>query len=295
MKIDSSIVIDINRYVAVIYHVIFLLIFCVNLTSIVVVLTSKFLHTIPGGLMINLSISDLIFGVTLIIGSDIMLTKNKITHNECLLASICTQVSGAISLWTILLINLDRYFAILLPLKYDSLVTKRKLILILFLIWMIQISINLASFNSNVKSNFHELTYICNIDISTNKELWIIVVIITYGVSSLALIVIYTHLGYISYKKCISNQNKKYIKTASLLVASFYICWSPMAVRLLILSSGGTTANLQPLEVSILLLMYLNSFLNTIIYAATNKRYKESLFKLFGRRNKIADINSAVS
>lgn len=85
-------------------------------------------------------------------------------------------------------------------------------------------------------------------DISRNKVLWLITIIITYGISSFALIIIYTHSGSISYEKYISNQNKKYIKTASLLVVSFNI-WSPKAIRLLILLSGGRAANLSRVNI----------------------------------------------
>lgn len=173
------------------YLLIYILILIGSITNIVVIkLTSK-LHNVSGYLMMHVSFVDVLFAHTLIVPVIALVNENSYFVTICLINGTLTVALAGVSLWTITLLNLDRFIAIIKPLTYKTIIDKKRMVITLLIIWLIMISSCSPSFfESNIKLNPN--TFQCYPKIQAFKELYVFSAFLSFGMCSTLLLIMYT-------------------------------------------------------------------------------------------------------
>jgi hypothetical protein len=130
-----------NQIVTYLFLVLYAVVFLVNIIGnalvCIVVARSKSLQTFTSLLLVNLATGDLVLGIS----GTIHLTVSVLTGNNvymlCSVMSTVVYVSAIVSVYTIAVLAVDRYIAIVKPLYNRSTVTTGKLKVIIPTIWIL--------------------------------------------------------------------------------------------------------------------------------------------------------------
>lgn len=275
---------DSSYIVLFVYIIVIFLILTGNLLCIAIILKWKQLQTNAGWLMINLSVTDICFGLNLGLNPLAIFITGRLNEPICLINSIMISLFGGISLSTIFLLNLDRYLSITRPLKYHSLMTRKRTLISMGVAWLFSGVLNIpVIFTGKVQVNNH--TMVCSAEIDSHKALWIISLFCLFGITSFSLIYMYIRLTIISFKKGVKGSNKKAMKTLILMLLCFYLSWFPTVIRIISRAVGIKVDWTKPGDVMATVALFLNSFWNCLIYAFTNRIFKGYLYRMIGRKS----------
>lgn len=270
---------SIPNYITVSFTITTLIIVVTNVLYSLVIIRSKSLHNISGYLMLHLSASDILLGFLLIFSNYAILIKGKLELYVCALTAMGAPLLSCVSVWTIMLLNIDRYISITQPFYYNSIVTTKNMCIALLSIWLLLLSLSLSLiFKGSYVVN--EYTLKCSSNFKDNKISWIIIIILTFVISIIVFLFIYIHLGYIAIKSKISGSNAKALRTLALLFCCFYVSWTPVVVNIISKALDKPVKMNRIGNVFVLIFMYMNGFWNCVIYALTNKKFKFEMFKL---------------
>ncbi|XP_029196743.1 G-protein coupled receptor 161-like isoform X2 [Acropora muricata] len=126
-----------------------------NSTICYIIYRVRRLHCPSCLFLVNLAINDILVGVVLLpfgVAATIQ-EANSVESRECDVIGYLQHVSSSVSVLTLLSVSIDRYLAIIVPLKYKGWVTKNKTILCIVAIWVY--SLLTACFPLVGWSNFH--------------------------------------------------------------------------------------------------------------------------------------------
>ncbi|KAM6932767.1 olfactory receptor 52B2-like [Lycodopsis pacificus] len=118
-----------------------IIVFC-NLCVLSTIAVSKNLHKPMFMLLFNLSISDML-GTTSFFPHLLysIVTQNRvISHSACITQAFLIHLYGTGNLLILSAMAYDRYIAICCPLRYNAIMSPKKVIMIIFLIWVINFS-----------------------------------------------------------------------------------------------------------------------------------------------------------
>lgn len=110
--------------------------FC-NLTLLTVIILKKNLHKPMYYILLSLPLNDLI-GITAMLPkvlSDIVMETNTVYYPLCVLQAFLLHMYGGGILFILAAMSFDRYVAICMPLRYNSVMTHRVVICIISLVW----------------------------------------------------------------------------------------------------------------------------------------------------------------
>ena len=290
---------------------IFLLVFILlgNVGVIMAYCWDKTLQTVPNLLLITLAISDVVVGLTAeplfvtILIRDMMGLRPSCSLS--LLSSLSNKFCGGVSMMTVsLVISSERYLAIVHPLKHRRLVTKARIKLVLFSLWFLLFLLN------------------CTLLLRISYKVYYLVLsaIIPIGVVVTAF-ACYAILNKWNTSRSrqisIGNANRPNPRAGSVLslerkdfkiaVTMFFImgaivfCYAPLLGALIYVQiEGMNEIYLKYLYPNVVTLVYLNSFLNPIIYCLRNRSFTRVIRKMIGfhrndRRRRCFTINQPQS
>lgn len=111
------------------------------LTILAIALTRKLRNIVSNYFILNLALSDLLVGITLPYRLAFYMNKT-LSQDKLICVSrfviICLACSG--SLYNLIVIAIDRYAAIVHPLSYNSYATRKRVLLIIAIVWICTIS-----------------------------------------------------------------------------------------------------------------------------------------------------------
>ena len=110
-----------------------------GLVLISVAYKKKFLRSFTNLFLGSLALSDLVTGL---VGVPLLLVCNMIRaddRDKCISSDIFIRFTGIPSTCHVLLIAFDRYFAIVHPYRRASLITKRRAICAIYLVWVLRV------------------------------------------------------------------------------------------------------------------------------------------------------------
>ncbi|XP_067273111.1 trace amine associated receptor 15 [Pseudorasbora parva] len=268
---------------------------CGNFLVIISITVFKQLHTPANLLILSLALSDFLVGVCLMPVESIRSINScfYMGKSHCTIFHIIMSILGSASLINIMLVAIDRYFAVCDPLQYMSKMTMRKTMICISLGWTASIGYNLVPVylgNSNRTGAIVICLRECAVAVSSAwgpADL-----IVSFIAPCLVMLILYVKILTVALRqaKVISNFAKKRVsqtnlkssrksemkatKTLSTIVFVYFICWVPWYISMLNMKQFQTSS----VSLSALLcLFYTNSCINPFIYAISYPWFKRSV------------------
>lgn len=281
----------INTPLYIVLSVTAFLIIVSNIFTIIILATTKHLRNVTGYLMISLAVADLGVGITTSILLFYTLFTDDLTQITCDWTGFVSSVSWVVSVYTLMLLSLDRYLAITKPLHYHIIVTPFRCYIAITLTWLMSSFLWILPVIGVGGYTFNAEEAECYFNIEAHPAQWIAYMVIIFVPTSGTIIFCYSAIWKISIHRqplshIILNQqnlhqdyiNYRALKTLSIIVGAFYIAWTPYIVEHLVKAFKGTLEHVpEVLEISIFVLAVTNSFWNPIIYIGMNRRFRKVL------------------
>ncbi|XP_070545120.1 QRFP-like peptide receptor [Ptychodera flava] len=276
--------------------------------GVIIVLIFGRAKTVLNRFLINLALADLTMAIfcmpftfpTIIYGHWIF------SSGMCPTVIFLQHVSVFVSIYTLTAIGVDRYFAVMHPLKIR--ITKTKGKILIALIWFVSVSLSIvqAMVARTKPFDYKEGTiYFCSEwwpseTAATVHEMFVIV--ISYFLPLTALLFTYLRIGRRLWgrklpgnadeqrdKSC-ANSKKKVIKMLMVVVLMFTLCWLPLQVFNLFIKFSSYQSDhpdrqdmIRKVNACVLWLAMSNSFVNPIIYSFLNDGFRADMKALFLR------------
>ncbi|XP_066533590.1 trace amine-associated receptor 13c-like [Hoplias malabaricus] len=258
-----------------------LLTVCGNLLVIISVCHFKQLHTPTNMLILSLAVSDFLIGTLVFpIALIIMIESCWIFSRVFCICFILTgYIASGTSIFDIALIAVDRYIALSNPFLYNRAVSVNKTCFVVLCNWCLMFSYHLAV--HYFKKNFERLVMCPGNCFIVVDEVWSLVDLLFIFVSPLSLIIIlYIQVFVIAKKHATAirdlniqtgtskneismKSERKAAKVLGIVVSVFLVCLLPYFLYSLL----SNFLEVGLLFQIILILYYLNSTINPIIYA----------------------------
>lgn len=251
--------------------------------------------------ILNLAAADLLVGVMCIgdaldDATDVLFDTNLVF---CLIR-ICMGITPCIgSILTLLLVSLDKYLAVKLPLHYPSLVSKKRVILSLVVPWVLSFLVgHMPLISSGLRQN--KLKGNCGLLSAAKSDYLYIICFGIFIPALLILVCLHISLGRIAYlqhkqiqRSClhadISSAHLCYFKalrTILIVIVCFIVFWGPY-YGTAIVKATCKSCNLSPLLRDFLFLLgETNSLINPFVYSLYIKDIRTEFARLMKCKGK---------
>ena len=252
---------------------------CGNLLVIISISHFKQLHTPTNFLILSLATADMMVGVTVMPLQ--FITKTLCWHMSttlCYFSLLCSFHFTFVSIYNVMLISLDRFFALSNPFQYSNNITLKVTSVLICLNWFLSLCYNLFFIYLNVTGNgdvvcFGECPVVVN-------ETWTVTdLFVTFVIPCSVMIILYTKIFAIArkhakninitrnYGECVPKASeRKAATTLGILVIVFVACLLPYFLCIELIPIIPYTLFDQVLDATLTILQ-LNSAINSIIYA----------------------------
>ncbi|XP_028300010.1 lysophosphatidic acid receptor 3 [Gouania willdenowi] len=247
-----------------------------NAMVIAAVVTNKRFHYPFYYLLSNLAASDFLAGIAYVyLMFNTGEVSRKLTVREYFIRQGLLDVSLSASLANLLVIALERYISVL-SWKVHSNLTKRRVTLLIVLVWAISIFMGaVPSLGWNCICNLSICSQLAPIFSRSYLIFWSVSNLVVFLVMVVIYLRIYT---YVKRKTSVLmphtsgsiNRKRtpiKLIKTVMVVLGAFVICWTPGLVVLLLDGLNCKSCNVMKLKRWLLLLAVANSVMNPCIYS----------------------------
>lgn len=290
-----------------------------NIINIIVLHKSQLWHHSTTLLLKNLSVVDccigLSFTVLAIYPSAADLTEWPYGNFLCTTTSFIGGTCCGVSIITLALISIDRYFIIMRPMDFQHHLSVRKTYMLIAVAWFIPSSLHgiailpvwndhNGTFNSNF-SFYNADAFLCSVKYSSFGFLTGALVICIFLPTNVITIAVYFPIIRASLrhsksirlsringttqrreKTCslLSDKSNKAVLTLLIITVVFNLCWAPTAITVLLEAVSIIDFVHPNVEFICAWLAMANSFLNSFVYLAMNSKYRKAVKKLFTRR-----------
>uniref|UniRef100_A0A8C5VBZ0 Histamine H2 receptor n=1 Tax=Microcebus murinus TaxID=30608 RepID=A0A8C5VBZ0_MICMU len=274
------------------------------------------LRNLTNCFIVSLAVTDLLLGL-------LVLPFSAIHQLSCtwsfgrVFCNIYTSLDVMLctaSILNLFMISLDRYCAVMDPLRYPVLVTPVRVAVSLVLIWVISITLSFLSihlgWNSRAEtSKSNHTTAKCKVQV--NEVYGLVDGLVTFYLPLLVMCVTYyrifkvardqaKRINHISSWKAATIREHKATVTLAAVMGAFIICWFPYFTVFVYRGLKGDDAINEVFEAVVLWLGYANSALNPILYAALNRDFRTGYRQLFccglaGRNSRGTSLRSSSS
>ena len=269
---------------------ILLFLFVGNFITLLVMLLNRRIRTIPNMFVASLALSDLLIGV---LGAGPSALPVLVTSSDLFNDTFC-QFQGYIaitlavaSIYTLVLMAVNRYYRIVKPAKYRRYFTKKKTTIMILVSWLSSLSAPLPYFLSGHKMVFHPFKLfrvpkiIAVLGISGTVCLGISCVIILYCYFRIFKTVRHHNNNFRPPDNPVNTINVEEVKVARTLfitVVFFILCWAPVMVIVDTIHEKWIFSREAYLAYSFLAVF--SSALNPLIYGVLNKSFRKDYLKV---------------
>ncbi|CAH1778980.1 unnamed protein product [Owenia fusiformis] len=270
-----------------------------NSIVLISILIHKNLHTVNNLFLTSLAVADLIMGIFVSpLTIHILYVKPLIyvEHTQdkwsCVIRLYLLTMSFGASLFSICGIALDRYIAIIHPLKYRSLMTRRRVMVYILCFWVYVISTCAYLFSEgNIQFKAHETCRTKNVVsplvFSVLKIHTFVAIFVSVMSHSVVAMVAAKHRARINSQLVRFNNNmavahrneNKIAKTMTLVVGLFLLCWLPSTINSLIKRADSPDWD-KSLSYYLVALMVANSAVNPWIYGIGMKKMRKAMLNV---------------
>ena len=281
-----------------------------NLCMFIIVFTGgRDLRTVSNAFLLNLAFADLI--VTIInmplTAVTVLVNKQWFSHNACVVLGFTNIISFIGSVMSLALLAINRYSFIVHWMEYASIFNRKKACLSIIILWVITILLAIPPLIGWSRYSYIPGKSYCFVDWRADAYYMYFMLSICFFGPLSTMIFCYTkilrftgavkrnlvttepkikqafvqsdkHLRLL--KSRVSPEEAKLTNTLLIVVSAFLISWAPFAITMFF-DVYAVTALPRVVDMGSLLLGYLNSMCNPIIYAARNRRFKKGYLMLF--------------
>jgi allatostatin receptor len=287
--------------VPIVFGLILVLGFVGNLLVIIVVISNKQMRNTTNLLIINLAIADLVFIIICVpfTAMEYALTVWPFGDVWCKVYQYTIHVTAYASVYTLVLMSLDRYLAVVHPITSMSIRTERNAYFLIFLSWVIiclgnmfmfwqykyypyshdgedrSMCVNFAILQSPTNGRIFYGIFFCFgycIPLAT--------VCVLYGLMLKRLL--YGVVPGIKQSMDSIRSKKRISRMVIIVVVIFAICWLPVQVLMLVQHFGNQAPSYTFVGIGIAsrCIAYMNSCVNPILYAFLSENFRKSFKKL---------------
>ncbi|KAL9984984.1 hypothetical protein ACROYT_G007334 [Oculina patagonica] len=284
---------------------------CGNLLVCVAILLNKRLRKTTNYFIFSLAISDLMTAFfSMPFDVEALLHPYQWSFGEfiCNFWAFMYLIAAPTSILNLMAVSLDRYLAISAPLKYYSVMKPKLALLIIATIWLYSLTFTTAGM---VRWPFYEQSVMlgmCFFNISPYYS--VVSSAVNFILPTVIMCIIYFHIykiasaharriakqevttsvasnsnedsGTITSEKKRIKKNIKAAKTIAIIVSSFLLCWMPLTLTSTVGSLCKECLMVNgELWMALIVLAYMNSAMNPILYSFFNQEFRESFKKLF--------------
>ncbi|XP_072924107.1 histamine H2 receptor-like isoform X2 [Hemitrygon akajei] len=273
-----------------------------NVLVCLVVGLNRHLQSHTNCLIVSLAATDLLLGLLVMPFSTTLELLNSEWPFGSTFCNIYTSLDVMLSTASILnlfVISLERYLAVTAPLRYITVITPKRVVISLGLIWSISIMFSFLPINMgwNTKDllvQSSNATNDCHLELNTTYA--IVDAFITFYIPLVIMSLTYYKIFKIARRQArrINNASKcrilkehKATVTLAAVMGVFIICWFPYFTVFLHEGISGIRTD-KTTFVVVLWLGYVNSGLNPIVYAVLNREFRMAYQKLLFCRKRNA-------
>ncbi|XP_059491080.1 allatostatin-A receptor-like [Neocloeon triangulifer] len=269
-----------------------------NALVVVVVSANAQMRSTTNLLIINLAVADLLFIIFCVpfTASDYVLTYWPFGDVWCKIVQYLIVVTAYASVYTLVLMSLDRFLAVVHPIKSMSVRTERHAVIAICVLWVLIVFSSVPVYYSHGERHYPFLDEVHIVCVFLNEEYQWAAFQISFFVTSyvlpLALICgLYLCIllrlwrgvapgGRVSAE---SRRGKKRVtRMVVVVVATFAICWCPIQIILVMKSLEMYEISAFGIMVQIIshVLAYMNSCVNPILYAYLSENFRKAFRKV---------------
>ena len=276
-----------------------------NVILFYIVAKLRALQTKANVFILNLAAADLlvtVFNVPVtcvaVIAEDWILGKTV-----CLMTGFITLLTFVASCMALSMISINRYHAIVHWSSYENIYKRRKCALYVCITWSITIVLSLPPFFGWAKFDYDPAQSYCFAEWTSSKSYTIFMISVCLLVPLSVMSYCYSNIirfhkesGRRVMAETIMSRDDEFhvrdpdsrrqpkhkhlTRTIVTLIAVFALCWSPFAF-IIIVQVFSSTHVPRAVDFASLILGYLNSFFNVIVYNITNRRIRQVYKNLF--------------
>ena len=273
---------------------ILLLIFLGNTLTLLVIVLNRQMRTIPNMLVASLAISDLCMGAI----SACPLGIPSLAASQWPFSDIVCQYEGyvaitlaIVSVHTLALMAVNRYFRIVKPAKYRRYFTKKKATIMILVTWLYAMCSSLPYLLSGHKMVFHPSKNFCYLHIDSGTFTTFLVTVYV-GLPSCVIFYCYLRI----FKTVHSHNNNfqgtgdglrvvnveeiKITRTLFVTVVFYNLCWMPILLIDILDTIRGNWTFSRQAYLAYTFLVATSSALNPIIYGVLNKKFQKEYLKV---------------
>lgn len=285
---------------------------CGNLLVCVAILLNKRLRKTTNYFTFSLAISDLMTAFfSMPFDVEVLIHPYQWSGGEflCNFWTFMYLMAAPTSMLNLMAVSLDRYLAISTPLKYYTVMKPKVALLIIAIIWLYSLTFTTTGM---VRWPYYAegsvIEGLCNFNVSPYYS--VVSSAVNFILPTLIMCVIYYQIYKIASAHALriakqevstsvaSNSNEdsatitsekkrikrniKAAKTIAIIVSTFLLCWIPLTLTSTVgsLCRECLMVNAE-LWMAFIVLAYMNSAMNPILYSFFNQQFRESFKKLF--------------
>lgn len=267
-----------------------------NLVVVIVMLTSDRRLNVRRFLMSNLAFADFCLGLYISILVCVSLDTSGEYYNHvrtwehgagCKIAGFIAVFSTELSVYTLTVITIERFFAIVYAMQVNTRLSLRKAVKVMIAGWFVAFFIAilpLAGVNS------YQSVAIClpfNSDTKGDLAYVGIVLVLNFGtflvIAGLYAKMFQVVVGSGPVEGAPQRNDAKVAKRMAMLVFTDFVCWTPIAFFGLLAAFGTPLIGVEDSKFLLVFFFPLNSLCNPFLYAFFTKAFKREFFSLLSR------------
>ena len=267
---------------------------------------NSLLRTATNYFFLSLALTDLSMVVLVMpFHTALTLTAYGIANNfSCKLYYFCVTVLAGVSLWTMMILSINRYFRVAVqPAFYEKLFSKKRSVAMAVYVWVVAIAMVLVLVFSTKKQpqkNTVEPVATCIQFLQKigSPKLYYVISVIYIAVPSITIVSCYIRI-YQTIRQhktaaAQSSQGKrssygveeaKITRMLTVVVVGFYLCWLPQVINCVLLAVDLIEETSIKYRIFYLSFpIFTSSVINPIIYATTSQSFRSEFLKTVRRQ-----------
>ena len=283
----------------VLFAVINVVAFFGNFLTCYAVYRNHRLRTLTNMFVIALGVSDILMSILCIPFTVVTLFHGRWMFSEsfCQFHGFGVLTFEMVSLQTMGLIAISRYFCVVKPEKYAVLFKKQRALLYIAVVWCVALVGSVPPFLSKIsRFQFQPGKSMCLCTFESNIAYTVFIDCVYVAAPSIIITICYAKVfcTVSKYNRLLSNANglqqlrtnaKEAIvtKTLAAVMVGFTCCWLPVSVMDNIDAARGEHTFPRQAYITYAFLAYLSCTINPFIYAATNMQFRREYKKILNK------------